>query len=64
MPPKPVRPLIDRLLDGKLDAILGEWKADGLSFAEMSYRLRSEHDITVSGETIRQWFAADAEVAS
>lgn len=50
-----VRELTDRLLDGNLDAWLAEQRGAGHSFAEIAYRLRSEHEVIVTGETVRTW---------
>lgn len=46
--------LHDRLLDGHLEAMLRGWRADGVSFTEMSHRLR-DRDQIVSPETLRRW---------
>lgn len=55
-----IRPLVDKLLDGQLAALLEAWRTEGLSYNDMAYRLRSEHDINVSQETIRRWCDPDA----
>lgn len=47
--------LIDRLLDGQLAALLGRWNAEGVSNYEIAQRLRDEHRVTVSAETVRRW---------
>ena len=53
-------PLVDRALGGTLDTLLKEWREEGLSLADISYRLRSDHDIKVSANTIGRWLKADA----
>lgn len=50
-----VRELTDRLLDGGLDAWLAEQRDAGHSFTEIAYRLRADHEIIVTGETVRTW---------
>ncbi len=48
-------PLVDRILKGQLAELLLGWQADDVALSEMAHRLRTEHDITVSVETIRRW---------
>ncbi len=50
-----IRPLADRALDGKLTKTLTDWKDEGVTFAEMAFKLRTEHDLAVSAETVRVW---------
>lgn len=47
-------PLYDRILGGQLREILTTWQAEGVSLAEMSFRLR-ERDVHVAAETVRRW---------
>jgi intein-encoded DNA endonuclease-like protein len=51
--------LADLRLDGKLAKMLADWREDGVSYSEMSYRLR-DHGIQVSHETIRRWLKTAA----
>jgi hypothetical protein len=54
----------DRLLGGRLGAMLLEWRTSGESAEDIAYRLRSEHDIKVSSATALRWLAiAEAELA-
>lgn len=48
-------PLINRIVPGGLDAFLSGARAEGLSHEQIAYRLRSQHDIEISAETIRKW---------
>lgn len=48
-------PLVDRLLDGSLADKLAAWRADGLSYFEISNRLRVEHDVQITPDTVRRW---------
>ena len=48
-------PLVDRLLDGKLAETLSAWEAQGDGIEEITYRLRSEHDVVLSTSTVRRW---------
>ena len=48
-------PLVDRLVPGGLTEYLTAAKAEGHSAETIAYRLRTEHDITVSAETARKW---------
>jgi intein-encoded DNA endonuclease-like protein len=34
---------------------LAAWRHDGDTFTEIAWRLRTDHGITVSAETVRQW---------
>lgn len=52
---RPLFPLYDRILDGQLAAILTGWRAEGTSYEEMAGRLRDEHQIIVTSETVRRW---------
>jgi intein-encoded DNA endonuclease-like protein len=55
MPPGTLYPLVDRLFNGQLDERLREWRGAGQSYDEIVFRLRTEHDINVSSETVRRW---------
>lgn len=48
-------PLIDRLLEGTLEARLREQREGGDSFADMSRSLLLDHALVVSTDTIRRW---------
>jgi hypothetical protein len=48
-------PLINRLVPGGLDAYLTAARGGGDSHETIAYRLRSEHAIEVSAETVRKW---------
>jgi transposase len=51
--------LVERLLapDGQS---IEAWRADGLTLAEISYRLRDHYQIQISIETVRRWLATKA----
>jgi len=56
--------LHDRVLGGGLADLLRQWRSDGVSFTEMSFRLR-EKNVHVSPETLRRWMRIlDAEQSS
>jgi hypothetical protein len=38
-----------------LAGCLASWRDTGHTFAEIAWRLRTDHSITVSAETVRQW---------
>lgn len=57
MPATDTYPLVDRIVTGGLPAFLTEAREAGESHETIAYRLRSEHDITVSAETVRKWCA-------
>lgn len=46
--------LFDRILEGKLPSLLEQWRADGVSVTDMSFKLR-EYDVKVAPETVRRW---------
>lgn len=48
-------PLVDRLVPGGLAAFLAAARADDESHETIAFRLRTEHDLEVSGETVRKW---------
>jgi hypothetical protein len=47
--------LADQNLSGELESLLREWRTDGLTFADIAHQLRTEHEITVTHETVRAW---------
>jgi len=50
-------PLHDKILGGQLRQILADLAAEGLSQEDITYRLRSEHNVEVSKATVRRWLA-------
>lgn len=48
-------PLHDRALDGKLTKLLTDWRDENLSYAEIAFRLRTEHQMNVSASTVMRW---------
>lgn len=57
--------LTDKLLDGKLDELLREWRSADppLTFDAIARKLASDYGIELSRETIRRWVAPrDLEV--
>lgn len=60
-------PIYDRMLDGQLGSTLRTWKAADVPVEEMTFRLRTAFDITVSVSTVHRWLAtaaADSEQAA
>lgn len=55
MPRNDSFPLVDRIVPGGLAAYLTAAREADDSYETIAYRLRSEHDIKVSGETARKW---------
>lgn len=47
--------LYDRLLDGRLGEILKTYRAEGLSYFEITRRLSADHEIDITTETARRW---------
>lgn len=45
----------DRALDGRLAELLRAYRAEGLSYDEIVYRLRQDHDVAVSRSTAFRW---------
>lgn len=52
--------LVERLLETDGTSLTKLRDEDGLTLAEISYKLRDEHDVKVSIETIRRWLADTA----
>lgn len=50
--------MADRLADGKLDTVLADYKARGLSPRQVCNRLYAEHGIEVTHPTAAKWLAA------
>lgn len=57
-------PLVDRLVHGGLPAFLAAARSAGDSHETIAYRLRTEHDITVTAETVRKWCQRATEEAT
>ncbi len=55
-------PLVDRLVPGGLARFLADARNAGESYEGVAHRLRAEHDVAVSSETVRRW-CARTEVA-
>ena len=47
--------MIDRVLDGRLDALLRQHYAETGSWEEVARRLLVDHQIVVTGQTLRRW---------
>lgn len=58
MAPTDTSKLVDRLIPGGLAAYLTEARENGQTFADITFRLRTEHDIEVTQETVRRWCLA------
>jgi len=53
---RPTFPLYDRILGGRLLAVLTRYRSDeGLTYAQIARRLEVDHDIEVTDETVRTW---------
>lgn len=49
--------LHNRVIGGGLADRLRAERAEGLPWNEIAYRLRRDHDLKVSVETLRRWYA-------
>lgn len=56
--------MADRLADGKLDDIIADYAARGLSPRQVCNRLYADHGIEVTHPTAAKWMAALTPVAS
>lgn len=54
----PLRQMVDRILEGRLDETLRSYADQGLSPGRMALRLAADHQVEVSGQTIRKWVDA------
>ena len=48
-------PYTNLLLKGRLAELLEQWRDEGLSYDAIAARLRFEHGVVVTGETVRVW---------
>lgn len=64
MAPTDTSHLVDRIIPGGLDAFLAAARADGQTFANITFRLRTEHEIEVTQETVRRWCSDRIAAAS
>lgn len=51
----PLLPLVERILEGQLRETLQEHRTAGLTYEAISRRFLADHDIDVTGETVRNW---------
>lgn len=58
----PIKPLVDRILNGDLDQHLTDWRAEGMSAADIAFKLRTDHRIDVSVATVARWVRKMEEV--
>lgn len=47
--------MADRVLEGTLADTLAKLYTESLSWEEVARRLYADHDLTVSGQTLRRW---------
>jgi hypothetical protein len=47
--------MADRVLNGQLRQVLTDFYLDTRSWEEVSRRLYAQHDIRISGQTLRRW---------
>lgn len=55
MAPTDTSKLVDRLIPGGLGPYLTAARGAGDTFAEIAFRLRTDHAIEVTQETVRRW---------
>lgn len=56
--------LHDRLLDGRLGAMLLEARAAGKTVEDIAFELRRDHDLKVSVSTLHRWLSIAESEAS
>lgn len=54
---QPLYPLVDRLLDGRLVALLTEKRYAGQTYDDIARWLATDLDVKVTAETVRTWCA-------
>lgn len=54
-------PLVDRIVPGGLGPFLSAARAAGDSFETIARRLATDHEVSVSGDTVRRWSARASE---
>lgn len=62
--PSPNYDMADQLLNGQLPRILIQYRDDGLSLNKISQRLYSEHGVSVSVPTVKNWLEWAAEAVA
>ena len=55
MAPTDTSKLVDRIIPGGLSPYLAAARSAGETYATITFRLRIEHDIEVTQETVRRW---------
>lgn len=46
---------VDKLVDGRLTALLSKWRDESVSYDRIADQLRVQYSVDVNGETIRRW---------
>lgn len=54
----PIRPLVDRILGGRLTDVLVDLRCEGLSYERIARHLGAVHGIEITGEQVRKWAIA------
>lgn len=57
MPAANTFPIYDRMLNGRLAVLLRRYRTEGLSYEMVARRLADDHDVHVTGQTVRRWLA-------
>lgn len=52
---QPIRPLIERILDGQLTDVLVDCRRQKMSHERIARHLGTEYEIEVTGEQVRKW---------
>lgn len=63
VPPTSTFALVDRALGGRARDYLAALRSEGLSYADMAWRLHADHGLKYTGETLRQW-CIDLDIAT
>lgn len=58
MPRTSTKDLYGKALGRDIDELLTEWKDEGLSGEDIAFRLKADHDLSVSTSTVYRWLAA------
>lgn len=48
-------PLVDRIMEGRLDEQLRQWRSENLSYEQIARRLLTDHEVDINSTTVRRW---------
>lgn len=48
-------PLVDKIMEGRLDEQLRRWRSESLSYEQIARRLLTDFEVDINSTTVRRW---------